>query len=150
MSVDAVSSSTQSGLVNGGTIKSENSTGSLNMNDFFTLMAAQLQYQDPMNPTDDSQYMSQMAEFGTLEQLTNLSNAYNFTMAAGVAGKKVEYSYWDDSVGKTVTGSGTISAVDVSNLTTPECTVNGQTVALSAITKIYPDSGSSASGSTQA
>lgn len=152
MSVDAVSSaaSNSGGLVNGGVIKSANSAGQLSMSDFFTLMAAELQNQDPMNPTDDSQYMSQMAQFGTLEQITNLATSYNFSMASGSVGKKVDYSYWDDSTGKTVSGSGTISSVDVSNLNDPSCMINGKKIMMSDISKIYSDSAANTGTSSAA
>jgi len=39
------------------------------MNQFLTLLVAQLKNQDPMNPTDPTQFVSQLAQFSTVEQL---------------------------------------------------------------------------------
>lgn len=44
---------------------------SLNYDDFLRLMVAQLRNQDPLNPTDSAQYMSQIAQFSTVEQSIN-------------------------------------------------------------------------------
>lgn len=41
-----------------------------NMNEFLTLLTAQLQNQDPTNPTDPTQFVAQLAQFSTVEQLT--------------------------------------------------------------------------------
>ncbi len=49
--------------------KTKNST--LNYNDFLKLMVAQLQNQDPLNPTDSTEYMSQIAQFSSVEQGIN-------------------------------------------------------------------------------
>ena len=36
----------------------------------------QLQNQDPTKPMDDSQFIAQMAQFSSLEQMTNLTTAF--------------------------------------------------------------------------
>ncbi len=41
---------------------------------FLKLMMTQLQYQNPLNPMDSTQYMSQMAEFSSVEQLSNIAS----------------------------------------------------------------------------
>ncbi|MGE4296411.1 MAG: flagellar hook assembly protein FlgD [Desulfovibrionaceae bacterium] len=45
----------------------------LDKEDFLTLLVTQLEYQDPLNPTDDTEFTAQLAQFSSLEQLTNIS-----------------------------------------------------------------------------
>ena len=75
------------------------SIGGLTMNDFLTLMTAQLQNQDPLNPTDSNQFLSQLSELSTVEgisqlntSLTSLSNSMISSQAltaASLVGKGV-------------------------------------------------------------
>ncbi|SHK30168.1 flagellar hook assembly protein FlgD [Desulforamulus aeronauticus] len=44
---------------------------------FLQLMVAQLRYQDPTSPMDTNKFTEQMAQFTTLEQITNLNNNFN-------------------------------------------------------------------------
>lgn len=55
---------------------SNNSTDSstLNYDDFLQLMVAQLRNQDPLNPTDSTEYMSQIAQFSSVEQGINTNS----------------------------------------------------------------------------
>ncbi len=76
---------------------------SLGKEEFLQLLVAQLQYQDPLSPMESQQMASQLAEFGSLEQLQNigdkldegtgidmiLTQAINNTMAASLIGKEV-------------------------------------------------------------
>ena len=59
-------------------------TASLGKDDFLKLFVAQLQHQDPMNPMEDSEFMGQMAQFSTLEQITNMATA-NQQIAASLS-----------------------------------------------------------------
>ncbi len=78
----------------------------LGKDDFLKLMIAQLQNQDPMEPLDSSAYSAQLAQFSSLEQLSNindsletsinanyiLTQSINNTMSAGWIGKEVKIS----------------------------------------------------------
>jgi flagellar basal-body rod modification protein FlgD len=117
------------------TATKKTATKSLGMNDFFKLMAAQLQYQDPMQPTDNSQSMAQMAQFSLLESVQSMSQSLNFTVAASTMGKSVIYST-TDSAGNTVQKTGIISAVDLTS-TSPQCNVNDEWIPLSSVSVVY-------------
>ncbi len=87
----------------------QNSTGtrSLGKDDFLQLMITKLQYQDPLAPMEDADFVAQLAQFSTLEQMNNIadgiaaSNQWDFlqmqsinnTMAAGLIGKDVKATY---------------------------------------------------------
>jgi flagellar basal-body rod modification protein FlgD len=91
--------------------------GTLGKDDFLKLFVTQLQHQDPMNPSDNSQFMAQMAQFSTLEQITNLANATTqmvfsnqVSQSVGLIGRTVTY---DKADGTSVTGVA--SAVNIAN-----------------------------------
>ena len=60
----------QTGSASSSSAGSSNST--LGANSFITLLAAQLQAQDPTNPMDPSQMMGELVSLNTLQTLTNI------------------------------------------------------------------------------
>jgi len=80
---------------------------------FLQLLVAQMRYQDPMNPTDSSQFLAQSAQFTALEKMQDVADktAQLFQAqisfgASGLIGKSVS---WTDSDG--VKQSGTVHGV---------------------------------------
>lgn len=67
-SVTGVTSSTTSSA-------SSEKSQSLGQDQFLTLLVAQLQNQDPLNPADATEFTSQLAQYSELEQLFNLNDA---------------------------------------------------------------------------
>lgn len=126
------------------------STDSLGMSDFFTLLAAQMQYQDPLEPTDNSEFMGQMAQFAQLEQTKSLVSNSNYLIGAFMLGANVMYSqtttYGNSSVSSSV--EGVVKAVDLSG-DSPQLYVNDTWVPLSNITRVgLADSSDSTSTTT--
>lgn len=82
----------------------------LDKDDFLKLMITQLQYQDPLNPMDDKEFIAQTAQFTALEQLQNLNKITLMGQAAAFIGKDVDAT--DDNG---VAFSGTVTGVKVVN-----------------------------------
>ena len=47
----------------------------LDRDSFMLLLVTQFKYQDPLNPMDDKEFIAQMAQFSSLEQLMNLNDS---------------------------------------------------------------------------
>jgi flagellar basal-body rod modification protein FlgD len=102
---------------------------------FLKLMVEQMSHQDPMNPTDSDQWLAQMAQFNSVEQLGNLVTANSQSQAVGLLGKKVTYTGADDD-GQSVSVTGTVQKVSMSKAG-PTLTVDGQIgVLLTSISEV--------------
>ncbi|MDH4116622.1 MAG: flagellar hook capping protein [Acidimicrobiia bacterium] len=71
--------------------------GGLGGDAFLQLLVAQLRYQNPMDPTDGTEFLQQTAQFTQVETLqtmadtqTQLMNLTQFTLAVGLSGKNIE------------------------------------------------------------
>jgi flagellar basal-body rod modification protein FlgD len=94
----------------------ENPKGELGKNDFLKLMVAQLQAQNPLEPTNDTEYIAELAQFSQLEQTTNIAqtssqsaSAQQVAQAVGLIGHTV--SYIDPATG--ATAQGTVETVEI-------------------------------------
>ncbi len=56
---------------------------------FLKLLLTQMQYQDPLNPVDDKEFVAQMAQFSSLEQMQNLNNTFSQSMGYDMIGKYI-------------------------------------------------------------
>ncbi len=86
---------------------------------FLKLMIAQLQHQDPLNPSDNTQFIAQMAQFTSLEQLNNLATAGEkqaqanaVTQAISMIGKTVHWNT-KEADGSFTDHSGSVTGVTV-------------------------------------
>ncbi len=91
--------------------------GTMGKDSFMKLLVAQMQHQDPLNPTDGSQMAAQLAQFSQLEQLQNIgtkldtqaaantamAGAVNDSTAIGLLGKNVTVESDTISVGANAT-----------------------------------------------
>ena len=65
------------------------SKSSLDKDAFMKLLVAQMQYQDPLEPTSNTEYMAQLAQFSTVEELQNLSTSFATGQSMNMAGQYV-------------------------------------------------------------
>ena len=138
MSVTAATGTTGTTATNTTTTKSTNSSSSLGKDDFLKLLVTQLQTQDPMNPMDDTQFISQMAQFTSLEQMINMNTSVQMTQATSYIGKQVT---WDNDQG--VEQTGVVKSVRMVN-SEPKIIIGDQSIALTKITSVSAESTTSA------
>lgn len=107
---EKLSAEMQAGAVNKKIgLKPGEDKGQLGKDSFLKLLVTQLQHQDPTKPMEDREFIAQMAQFSSLEQMTNLNNEVRSLVtstrtaeAYGILGKNVE-SY-DSVLQQAVTG----------------------------------------------
>lgn len=107
-----------------------NKSSELGKNDFLELLVTQLRYQDPMSPMDDTQFISQMATFSSLEQMQNMNMVMTATQATAMIGKKVT---WTEPNGSTF--SGKVSSVVIEK-GTPYLAIGDYMVELTKVSRV--------------
>lgn len=91
--------------------KETKGTTALGKDAFLQLLVTQMQYQDPLNPQSDTEFISQLASFSSLEQMQNLNNTFSQTQAFTMIGQEVQVKA-DNKAGFM---QGTVDYVTVSN-----------------------------------
>ncbi len=79
-----VESSSQSSLS-----KATSSNNSMDKEAFLQLLVAQMKYQDPLEPTSNTEYISQYAQFSQVESLQNMSASMDLQRASALVGQEV-------------------------------------------------------------
>ena len=69
--------------------KKKSSGAELGKDAFLQLLTTQLQYQDPLEPMDNTAMVSQLAQFSALEEMQNVSSALSNSQALSLVGKNV-------------------------------------------------------------
>lgn len=92
------------------TVSETKQAGSLNKDDFLQLLVAQMKYQDPLEPTSNTEYIAQYATFSEVEQMQNMSQNMDLSRASSLVGQTVQVTSSDDS-GKETTIMGKVDYV---------------------------------------
>ncbi|MBU9720323.1 MULTISPECIES: flagellar hook assembly protein FlgD [Bacillaceae] len=80
--------------------KQKRNTNDLDKDAFLRILIAQLQNQDPLNPMEDKEFIAQMAQFTSLEQMTNMnSNLEKFIQSQ----QQSQFISHSELIGKKVT-----------------------------------------------
>ena len=95
--------------------KKENPKGSkLGYDQFLQLLCAEMQYQDPLEPTSNTDYVAQMATFSQLEATLDMKNTQKDAMASTLVGQQVILKVETES-GKTTYVEGKVDYVMYEN-----------------------------------
>ncbi|MDR3130955.1 MAG: flagellar hook assembly protein FlgD [Treponema sp.] len=116
----------------------KNPQKNLGKDDFLKLLITQLSYQDPTAPMEDKEFIAQMAQFSTLDQMTSMAGDFNRltsmlsgTEAASSLGKPVELIEGEHIV------QGTVKAI--SRGEDPQVLVNGAYYSWKQVTKVFEE-----------
>jgi len=111
---------------------------SLGKDDFLSILITQLKFQDPTAPMEDKQFIAQMAQFSTLEQMTGMANNFSKLTsmlmgneASTSLGKNVEIIEGERLI------QGVVQAVTRGE--TPEVLVNGSFYNWDNVSKVFAD-----------
>src|SRR6185312_2828954 len=115
MAIDPTTTTTTTDPTAAAANKAKADKNVLGKDDFLKLMVAQMKNQDPMNPADDKDNIAQMAQFSSLEQITNLASAtqelatrMTLTQNVGLLGHDVTYTKADGT-----SGTGKVDGLDL-------------------------------------
>ena len=111
---------------------------SLGKDDFLKILITQLSYQDPTSPMEDKQFIAQMAQFSTLEQMTAMANDFSLLTsmlmgneASSSLGKNVEIVEGERVI------QGLVQAVTRGEM--PQVLVNGSFYNWENVSKVFAE-----------
>lgn len=90
------------------------SSNDLDKDAFLQLLVTQMKYQDPMNPGDSTEYMSQLAQYSSLEATMNIGDAIDKSNGLNLVGQYVIMNAKDSSGNETMI-SGLVQYATVKN-----------------------------------
>ncbi len=94
--------------------KGVKSSNTLDKDAFLQLLVAQMKYQDPLEPTSNTEYISQYATFSELEQMQNMSASMDLFRASALVGQTVLLNV-RDSQGRLTQVQGPVDFVTYEN-----------------------------------
>ncbi|MEE3467772.1 MAG: flagellar hook capping FlgD N-terminal domain-containing protein [Eubacterium sp.] len=106
----------------------------LGKEEFMKLLTTQMQYQDPLNPQSDQEFIAQLAQFSSLEQMQNLNSTFNNTSAYSLIDKYVEIEH-SESNGETKSAQGIVDSVKI-NKNGAQVMIDGQSFDVADVYKV--------------
>jgi flagellar basal-body rod modification protein FlgD len=110
----------------------------LGKDDFLKLLVTQLSYQDPTAPMEDKEFIAQMAQFSTLEQMTSMAGDFSRltellsgSEAGSALGKSVELTQGEQVI------QGSVKAI--TRGANPQIMVNGTYYDWNNVTKVFEE-----------
>jgi len=116
------------------TISKTRGSSELGKEEFLQLLVTQLSNQDPLNPQSDQEFIAQLAQFSSLEQMTNLNATFSNTSAYSMVGKEVVVQKVSES-GETTEVRGVVDYVQIKN-GTAYLSINGQTYEMDDLVQV--------------
>lgn len=95
--------------------KTEAKGSNLGYDEFLQLLCAEMQYQDPLEPTSNTDYVAQLATFSQLEATLSMENTEQSSMANSLVGKQVILKTTNSSTGATSYVDGRVDYVMYQN-----------------------------------
>ena len=118
------------------TIEGRKTRHELGKDDFLKLLLTQLSHQDPTSPMDNNEFIAQMAQFSSLEQMHNMANGFekmtnmmNNSDAVSTLGKTVDIELGADKI------TGVVESVTRGEK--PQVLVNGNYYSMEHINAVY-------------
>ena len=140
MDISSITSATGTNFLDPAAAARATGKKSLNVDDFLKLLTVQFTSQDPMKPMEDTQFISQMASFTSLEQMQTLNQDFSefsktqgITTANSYLGKKVSVT---DASTPTGAASGIVTGISVDAVTGPMLTINGRNYGLAKVQSV--------------
>ena len=118
---------------------------SLGKEDFLKILVTQLTHQDPTNPMEDREFIAQMAQFSSLEQMQNLNKEFSrvagiiaMSQATSLIGKTVDVAV---KVGRDASGQDIIRTItgrveEVTGGEVPQLYINGDYYDYAAVVRV--------------
>lgn len=103
----------EDGKVKTTTTKTDDSSnnGTMGYDQFLTLLCAEMQYQDPLEPTSNTEYVAQLATFSQLEATLGMQKTQQNEMGNALVGKYVILKVSDEATGNTSYVDGKVDYV---------------------------------------
>lgn len=112
------------------------SGGSLDKDAFLQLLVAQMKYQDPLEPTSNTEYISQLATFSSLEEMQNMRGSLELQRASAMVGQEVYIKTTDKATGSTDFVHGKVDYVQYEN-GKAFLSVNGSLYSIDELDSVY-------------